>query len=65
MPGTLTGATLYLPLSLTAYVYAARDENLTLVTAVAAGALGIAWNAIPALYLFAHAQMHRRPPLAG
>jgi hypothetical protein len=63
MPGMLTGAALYLPLGVTAYAYAAREENLTLATAVAAGALGIAWNAIPALFLFAHAQMRERSTL--
>jgi Protein of unknown function with HXXEE motif len=66
LPGTLTGAVLYLPLCATVYLFAVRDEDLGLVTGVAAGALGLGWNAIPGLYLFVRAQLHRPPPpLAG
>lgn len=55
MPGTVTGAVLYLPLSLAAYAIAIREEDLGLKVAVAAGVLGLAWNAVPPLYLFIHA----------
>jgi hypothetical protein len=56
MPGTVTGAALYLPLAGTAFVLAVHDEHLALGTALAAAVLGVAWNAVPALYLITHAQ---------
>jgi hypothetical protein len=52
LPGTLTGAALYVPLSVTAYAVAIHDEHVGLGIAVAASALGLGWNAIPPLYLF-------------
>lgn len=55
----------YLPLAALACVLAVRDDQLGLETAVGAGALGIAWNALPALYLLTDTQLHRRPSLAG
>lgn len=61
MPGTFTGAGLYLPLCLIAFAFAARDEDLAVGTAVAACALGIGWNAIPPLYLLGHARLRRTP----
>jgi hypothetical protein len=48
----LTGAALYVPLSVTAYAVAIHDEHVGLGIAVAAIALGLGWNAIPPLYLF-------------
>lgn len=41
----------YLPLAALACVLAVREDQLGLETAVGAGALGIAWNALPRLYL--------------
>jgi hypothetical protein len=63
LPGTVTGAALYLPLAAAAYIAAVRDEQVGLATAVAAGVLGIAWNALPALYLVIRVQLQRRPSL--
>jgi Protein of unknown function with HXXEE motif len=60
MPGTFTGAALYLPLCLVAFAFAARDEDLAVGTAVAGCALGIGWNGIPPLYLLGHARAQPR-----
>jgi hypothetical protein len=56
LPGTLTGVALYLPLSVLAYVVAMHEEHLALDVVVAASALGLAWNAIPPVYLVIRAQ---------
>jgi hypothetical protein len=65
MPGTITGAALYLPLSVAAYALATRGENLGLAVAVAAAVVGLGWNAVPPLYLFIRAQPHRPRSRAG
>jgi Protein of unknown function with HXXEE motif len=56
VPGTITGAAAYLPLCVTAYVFAVCDEDLTLATGMAAGAFGVGWNATPPLYLLIRSQ---------
>ncbi len=65
MPGTLTGAALYVPLCVTAYAFAIRDEDLALGVGLAAAALGLGWNAVPALYLLLHTQLRRPRSVAA
>lgn len=61
LPGTLTGVALYLPLSVLAYVVAIHKEHLALDVVVAASVLGLAWNAIPPVYLVIRAQSEPVP----